>query len=234
MYYFHHQRRQRQPWAPSLSPASVASLEPLSSASGYTLALPGNDLGLGWSSRALQIRPTNPVPTVGDIMHYASVVRQAVAHPSQLPPGFHPAGHVIGLTHHHHTSSLQGQVSRAQAPSPFHPIHLTDSPLSPQELCQEIQPAAAAGSDDAAEITSGSPSPGASRRSTPAPSRRNLKYRTTMCRNLLSCKHFKRGECIFAHSQDELRRFYLQELREVKGEDYIVRPCYDYVMCGDW
>ena len=232
LYSHHYQRRQRQPWAPSHSPASVASLEPLPSASRNTLPLLPDDLGRVGFVVPLQSRPANPVPAVGDIMHYASVVRQAVAHPSQLPPGFHPAGHVIGLTHHHHTSSLQGQVSRAQAPSPFHPIHLTDSPLSPQELCQEIQPAA--GSDDAAEITSGSPSPGASRRSTPAPSRRNLKYRTTMCRNLLSCKHFKRGECIFAHSQDELRRFYLQELREVKGEDYIVRPCYDYVMCGDW
>lgn len=227
MYSHHYPRRQRQPRAPSLSPASVA-LEPLSSPSGYTLALPGNDLGRVGFVVPLQSRPTNPVPTVG---HYAAVVRQAVAHPSQLQPGFHQAGHVVGLTHHHHTSSLQGQVSRAQAHSPFYPI---DPPVSPQELCQEIQPSAAAGSDDAA-VTSDSPSPGASRRSTPAPSRRNLKYRTTMCRNLLTCKHFKRGECIFAHSQDELRRFYLQELREIKKDgDYLGRPCNDYVMCGDW
>lgn len=67
------------------------------------------------------------------------------------------------------------------------------------------------------------------------------KLKTIMCENLSDCKYHKRtGQCHFAHSRDELRRFTLQELKQHKSgsgdEEYecLSHPCLYAVSLGNW
>ena len=67
------------------------------------------------------------------------------------------------------------------------------------------------------------------------------KLKTIMCENLHDCKYHKRtGQCHFAHSRDELRRFTLQELKQHKSgsgdEEYesYSHPCLYAVSLGNW
>ena len=67
------------------------------------------------------------------------------------------------------------------------------------------------------------------------------KLKTIMCENLHDCKYYKRtGQCHFAHSRDELRRFTLQELKQHKSgsgdEEYesYSHPCLYAVSLGNW
>lgn len=67
------------------------------------------------------------------------------------------------------------------------------------------------------------------------------KVKTIMCENLHDCKYYKRtGQCHFAHSRDELRRFTLEELKQHKSGsgdeeyDFLSHPCLYAVSLGNW
>jgi hypothetical protein len=109
--------------------------------------------------------------------------------------------------------------------------HLPSMPVFCQEVHSPVKPATT--------VSAASSSQGASRSSTSvaAPVSSKLKpgkRKTIMCNNLQNCR-FGKG-CTFAHSESELRYFTLEELRQEqkRPDDFLTRPCLDYVTCGYW
>ena len=162
-------------------------------------------------------------PAVINSLLYADAVRQDVSYAygyglSPSPSQLHGLD-VIEFFHQANSVLVHGTV----------PVHIVHSPPPNPQFCQEIN-SAGNGNDTAVNSGTGSSSPGASHSSTSASINRN---RTEMCRNGPSCIWFKKNICIYAHREDEMRRFSLLELRET-NKDFLSNLCFDFVNSGYW
>lgn len=217
----------------STSPRSTAVSMSYVDVANHPITL--DELGCG-SSKILQSRPAATSSL------YADAVRQDVAYryvisPSPSPPpplllGVPQAAAGLDVALLHQTTSVLVRVP------------VVHGPLAPttSAFCQEIQPTAAVTHAGAAVVNSDSSSQGASPHvsAASAPPRhsrksKDFKTHTALCRNGPGCNWLKKNNCDYAHSEEELRRFFLSELREANNDkDYLVNVCLDHVMNGYW